>query len=358
MRWSTFTLLAVVCTAAGIACARGDAVAPLPRPLAAQTTTAGSSPTPYDVDAPERGACAATTLREFGFWVGRWTVRDASGTPPATSSVTTALRECAMLESFVGADGFAGRSLNSFDAATGQWRQMWVDAGNTTLLLDGGVRPDGVMELRQRRPIAFNSPVRLDVLTWRAVPAGVVQRWEASSDDGATFETLFDATYRHDTQPAAELRSPGVCSNPARVRFFDFDFSLGDWIVSRRSGTAATVIGRSTIARTLDGCLLEERFSASTNPTYESIGFGSFDGAFRRWHREYVDSRGVRVILEDGGLVNGAMVLTGTSRGAGPTERYRVTWTRTSGSQFVVRWERSPDGGAFELYAELVFDRA
>ena len=343
---------------AAVACRPADAISapPVQAVRASVASTITDPVTPYDIQADIGGTCSSVTRRDFGFWVGRWRV-DGAGAPTATSTISTALRDCAILEHFVGPDGLTGRSLTSFDQGAGKWRQMYVDAGNTTLVLEGGVNADGVMDLRQRRPIFFNGPVRTDVITWRTMPSGVVQRWDASEDNGITFTNLFEGTYRHATlEPAAPL-AVGVCSNPVRPRFFDFDFTLGDWTVSRRSGGETTVVGRSKIARTLDGCLLEERFTGDSHPVYESIGFGSFDVAFRRWHREYVDSRGARVILANGALLNGAMVLTGESIVGAATINYRVTWTRVSDAQFTVRWESSTNGAGYSTHGELVFDR-
>jgi hypothetical protein len=184
----------------------------------------------------------------------------------------------------------------------------------------------------------------------------VQQLWRASYDNGATFQTFFDGTYRRERVAPAPLIGTGTCTNPVRPRFFDLHFTLGTWTVSVPTQRGHEVLGTATIARDMDGCLHEERFTAR-NGTYSSLGFGSFDGAVRRWHREYVDSRGNRLVLSNGGLVGASMVMTGAIDAGGTQVLYRVTWTPVTADQFVQSWETSTDGVTYTAYATYVFDR-
>ena len=107
----------------------------------------------------------------------------------------------------------------------------------------------------------------------------------------------------------------------------------------------------------MDGCLLEERFTGRAGKGYTSVGFGSLDFTVRQWHREYVDSRGDRIVLSRGVLVAGAMVMTGTRMDGGITTHLRVTWSPVSAAQFTQTWESSTDGVTYAPYASFVFDR-
>ncbi len=77
----------------------------------------------------------------------------------------------------------------------------------------------------------------------------------------------------------------------------------------------------------------------------EGRSLNAYDASNGRWHQTWVDSTGGLLLL-DGGLVDGSMVLEGTAPGeAGATpERQRITWSPEPDG---VRqhWESSPDDG-------------
>jgi len=77
----------------------------------------------------------------------------------------------------------------------------------------------------------------------------------------------------------------------------------------------------------------------------EGRSLNAYDASTDRWHQTWVDSTGGLLLL-DGGLVDGAMVLEGSApadQGAAP-ERQRIAWTveRDGVRQ---HWEASADGG-------------
>lgn len=83
-----------------------------------------------------------------------------------------------------------------------------------------------------------------------------------------------------------------------------FDFWAGAWkAYDRKSGK---YLGTDVVVVEMGGCVLHERWSASTGSWGESLN--GFDEARGVWHQSWMDDSG-HVILFDGGLSNGTMTL-------------------------------------------------
>lgn len=72
---------------------------------------------------------------------------------------------------------------------------MWVDASGTLLLLDGGLRSDGVMVMEGDRPGQNGAPVRNRITWTRESTDRVRQLWEVS-EDGTSWRVIFNGLYR------------------------------------------------------------------------------------------------------------------------------------------------------------------
>lgn len=89
--------------------------------------------------------------------------------------------------------GYAGESLNTWDADRGVWHQTWVDNGGTLLLLDGKL-VGGAMVLEgtgmnEGRPVKHR-------ITWTPNADGSVrQLWESTGANGQ-WTIVFDGLYR------------------------------------------------------------------------------------------------------------------------------------------------------------------
>lgn len=140
--------------------------------------------------------CGTEEFDQFAFWVGTWDVFDGEGKQVGENRITRILDGCVLLEEWAGATGHRGRSFNIYDARRGVWHQTWVDHTGLLLVLEGGLR-DGSMVLEGRldRPDS-DSPIDNRV-TWIPSDDGSVrQHWQQSGDDGETWRTVFDGTYR------------------------------------------------------------------------------------------------------------------------------------------------------------------
>lgn len=137
----------------------------------------------------------------------------------------------------------------------------------------------------------------------------------------------------------AEAQMP--CSDPA---YRQFDFWLGEWEVRTPDGKLA---GTNRIDKEYGGCVLRERYSTPKGYTGES--FNTYDVARKVWHQTWVDNGGLLLLL-DGGLVNGRMVLEGPGQGAGGIAvKHRITWTPNPDGTVRQFWETTDAAGKWAV---------
>ena len=175
----------------------------LVRALLAATTIAAALSVPavagQTAAAAPPATCASAQNRQFDFWLGQWEVTNPSGQLAGRSRIESILGGCVLLENWDSPGGVSGKSFNLFNAATGQWEQFWVDNSGSRLHLVGGMQ-DGNMVLQgvQDQADARTGVKQRERITWTANADGSVrQHWETSTDDGKTWKTSFDGSYRH-----------------------------------------------------------------------------------------------------------------------------------------------------------------
>ncbi len=134
--------------------------------------------------------------REFDFWIGEWNVFNPAGIQVGESSVQLILDECVIFENWTNSAGSEGKSFNMYDATAGIWRQTWVAQSGTwtefrgdwngthmRITTDNVKQPDGTFKKRR--------------MTFTPNADGSVrQHGEMSADDGKTWTTEYDLTYR------------------------------------------------------------------------------------------------------------------------------------------------------------------
>jgi hypothetical protein len=124
----------------------------------------------------------------------------------------------------------------------------------------------------------------------------------------------------------------------ADLVYQQFDFWLGDWNVSAAGGK---LVGRDHVEKAFGGCVVEEHWTSVDGGTGSS--FSMYDASRKLWHQTWVDSSGTLVVLE-GGLKDGRMVMTGTQVDNGQHWLNRMSWTPADG-KIRQLWEASNDGG-------------
>ena len=157
----------------------------------------------------------------------------------------------------------------------------------------------------------------------------------------------FQTTFVNAATPAPA--APGAPSAPGAqgagaptcdgVEHRQFDFWLGEWEVTAPNGQPA---GRNSITRELSGCVLHEHWTGAGGMRGES--FNTWDRTRKRWHQTWVSSTGNLLVLE-GGIVGGAMQMTGESTSPKGTVLNRITWTPSPDGSVRQFWEASTDGG-------------
>jgi len=160
---------------------------------------AAPSPAAPGPVAPATGAvpCASPEYHQFDFWIGDWEVTTLDGKLAGWNLVQRELGGCMITESWTGARGARGRSMNAYSASDRHWHQVWMDSRGVVLDLSGGlVDGDMVMSGETAGP---DGAKKLNRITWHRVDDDHLrQHWEQSSDGGASWTDVFLGIYaRH-----------------------------------------------------------------------------------------------------------------------------------------------------------------
>ncbi|MBI3884723.1 MAG: hypothetical protein HY302_03205 [Opitutae bacterium] len=137
-------------------------------------------------------------MHQVEFWLGDWDVF-ANGTDQqiGESRVEAVADGWALLESWTArGPKVTGKSLNSFDRASGQWQQFWIGGGGGGIILFKGGLVDGKMVLEATFVAAKGAPA-LTRGIWTPNADGTVrQQFENSTDGGKTWQPNFDGLYK------------------------------------------------------------------------------------------------------------------------------------------------------------------
>ena len=114
-----------------------------------------------------------------------------------------------------------------------------------------------------------------------------------------------------------------------------FDFWLGEWDVYDPDGKH---VGRNSITAPYPTGALAEHWRGDGG--VEGHSLNSWDPERGCWHQTWIDSTGGMLLL-DGGVQDGAMVLAGVTADA----QQRITWTSDDGGVRQL-WETSTDDGS------------
>ncbi|MBL0181083.1 MAG: hypothetical protein IPP96_01865 [Chitinophagaceae bacterium] len=146
--------------------------------------------------------CSRPEYRQFDFWIGEWEAFGTNGQKAGDSKISLILDSCIILEEWTSTSvqqglRYAGKSFNTYNAATKQWQQTWVDnAGGTNEYMQG--------KFENNRIIFSSTPFRFskDTMAIRKMtftnlnPVKLRQYGEISKDNGLTWTTEYDLEYR------------------------------------------------------------------------------------------------------------------------------------------------------------------
>jgi hypothetical protein len=143
----------------------------------------------------------------------------------------------------------------------------------------------------------------------------------------------------------ALLFSKAMAASPCDApEYKAFDFWIGEWQVHTPDGKLA---GINRISREYGGCVLHEHYDTGRGYTGESLN--TYDAGRKVWHQSWVDNTGTLLLLE-GGIRNGSMVLEGQTTGVdSKITKHRITWTRNVDASVRQLWESTDAKGQWTV---------
>lgn len=145
--------------------------------------------------------CSKPEFRQFDFWVGDWEAFAPNGNKAGDSKISVLLDSCVILEEWTGLPNqgftYAGKSFNSYNAATKQWQQTWTDnTGNTTEFLRGE-GSNGKVIYYADKVTGAKGKLFMRRLTFTKLSNEKVRQFgEKSDDEGKTWVAEYDLEYR------------------------------------------------------------------------------------------------------------------------------------------------------------------
>lgn len=295
--------------------------------------------------------------KQLDFWVGDWAVYNPAGRLAGVNKVEKLLNGCLIVENWTGAAGMAGKSMNFYDGSVRKWRQVWVDASGNAVWVNGEVQPDKSMRLSGAGKNAQGEFQRR--MTLSKLPNGEVrQHWEQSKDNGATWSTVFDGTYRKRTTEALAAKPLNACAAPNHRKF---DFWIGEWEVGPRGGNTSGTPARSSIQNAVDGCVVYENWMPPGGAG-DGKSFNFYDANDGKWHQVWMASGGGALDLA-GNFEGKVLRYEGIVRTAnGGKILQKLSFTPLDDGQVHQHWDTSSDDGktwtvAFDGYYKKRSDR-
>jgi hypothetical protein len=146
--------------------------------------------------------CSDTIYRQFDFWIGEWEAFGIKEQKAGDSKIELILDSCIILENWTSTSvikgiRYAGKSYNTYNAATKKWQQYWVDnVGGVTEYFDGHYE-NNKMILQTANVKQPDGSFKIQKMTYYNLGVDKVRQFgESSADEGKTWKTDFDLEYR------------------------------------------------------------------------------------------------------------------------------------------------------------------
>jgi len=140
---------------------------------------------------------------QFDFWLGDWQVTNPQGQLVGENHIRHDLANCVVRESWTNVYGDRGTSVNFFDPTSGHWHQVWTSDNGTVTHYEGEFR-DGAMRFEANGFGDRDGKTAFRRMTFTPNPDGSVRQFIEDSEDGKTWVTSFDGTYRHPDEVGPE----------------------------------------------------------------------------------------------------------------------------------------------------------
>jgi hypothetical protein len=146
--------------------------------------------------ASEPGVCSSSLeSRQLDYWLGDWSVGSLGSSGGGSSTVSLSLDQCLFVERWDGGKGHAGENVFAYSPDDKTWRALFADnEGRVHIFVDGTVT-SGSAEFHgpSRGPNGEAFLNRVKIV--RVSPDKVQQIWDKSTDNGATWNTVFSGDY-------------------------------------------------------------------------------------------------------------------------------------------------------------------
>jgi hypothetical protein len=142
-----------------------------------------------------KGSCSTGASRQLDYWLGNWNVVSPGSDYKGISTVSLSMDKCLLTENWDNGKGHLGRDLFAYSPDDKTWYGMFVDnEGRVHVFTDGKVDQGSAV---------FHGPSRsetggavLNRITIRRLsPVKVERTWEKSTDNGRTWNTVFQGDY-------------------------------------------------------------------------------------------------------------------------------------------------------------------
>jgi hypothetical protein len=142
------------------------------------------------------GPCSTNAeSRALDFWLGDWNIAGPGSSATAKSSVTAVLDKCIIVETWDGGRGHTGENWFGYNADDKSWHGMFADNKGRVHVFVNGKVASGSAEFSGPSQGTDGQMIVNRVRVVRIGPDKVEQRWEKSSDHGATWTTEFRGEY-------------------------------------------------------------------------------------------------------------------------------------------------------------------
>ena len=146
--------------------------------------------------------CSDRAYRQFDFWLGEWEAYGLNGQKAGDSTISLILDSCIVLEEWTSSSisrgiRFAGKSFNTWNAATRQWQQTWVDnVGGSTEYPEGRFDNNKIVFKTKPFPFSKDTIALRQLSFYNLGPDKVRQHGEISKNNGLSWVTEYDLEYR------------------------------------------------------------------------------------------------------------------------------------------------------------------
>lgn len=155
----------------------------------------------WGINSNAQKPCSAPPYRQFDFWIGEWEVFGKNG-KAGDSKISLILDSCIILEEWTSAGSsqglrYAGKSFNTWNKATRQWQQTWVDnTGGSTEFLKGKYQDKKMVFQTHPFPYSKDTMAVRRLTFFDLGNDKVRQHGEISKDNEKTWITEYDLEYR------------------------------------------------------------------------------------------------------------------------------------------------------------------